>query len=76
MKMKGKFKDFIHDCYLLAEPSVDLDKVTTDNPVDCCKYTLRTVIYDYLVDHYCENEDDKYACNIWMLQSGPQLKED
>jgi len=50
--MKSEFKQFIHDCYLLAEPSVDLDKVTADNPIDCCKHTLRTVIYDYLINNY------------------------
>lgn len=76
MKMKGEFKQFIHDCYLLAEPSVDLDEVTTDNPIDCCKHTLLCSVYDSLLEEYCENNDEQFACNMWLLQSGTQLKED
>lgn len=74
--MKCDFGQFIRECYLHSEPSVDLDEVTTDNPVDCCKHTLLCSVYDSLLEEYCENKDEEYACNMWMLQSGPQLKED
>ena len=32
--------DFIRECYLRSTPSVDLDEVTSDNPIDCCKHKL------------------------------------
>ena len=43
--------------------------------VDCCKHTILTSVYDKIVDEFCENEDDKFAANMFMLMSGPQLVE-
>lgn len=72
----GRFGEFIRQCYLKSTPSVDLNDVTKDNPVDCCKHILNMSDYDEILKEFCENKDDEYACNIWMLQSGPKLKED
>lgn len=70
------FGVFIRECYLKSTPSVDLYEVTKDNPVDCCKHTLKMSDYNDILKEYCKTNDEEYACNMWMLQSGPQLKED
>lgn len=62
---------FVREVYLRSEPSVDLEAVTEQ--VDCCKHTIKMSVYDELVEEFCENEDDKYAANMFMLMSGPQL---
>ena len=35
------FNDFVRECYLQSVPSVDIDKITADNPINCCKHKLR-----------------------------------
>ena len=65
---------FIREVYLRSTPSVDLDLVTEQ--VDCTKHTIKCSVYDQLLDEYCENKDERFACNMFMLQSGPQLVED
>ena len=70
-----KFGDFIRDCYLQAVPSIDLNDVSKDNPIDCCDYHLKTDLYDDILNQYCENDEERKMCNMWMLQSGPQLVE-
>ena len=70
------FGAFIRECYLKSTPSVDLDEVTKENPIDCCKYTLKMSDYNDILKEYCKTDNEEFACNIWMLQSGPQLKED
>jgi hypothetical protein len=32
-------------------------------------------VYDQLLDEYCENKDDRFTANMFMLHSGPQLVE-
>lgn len=74
------FNDFVRECYLQSEPSVDIDKVTADNPINCCKHKLRMGVYEKLMDKLTEALKGKYeprevrmACNMWCLSSGPQL---
>lgn len=69
------FGKFIRECYLRSTPSVDLDTVTSDNPIDCCQYRLSVDEYDKILDEFeVKGDDDKMvACNMWMLQSGPSL---
>jgi hypothetical protein len=74
--MRISFEEFKRQCYLKSTPSVDLNDVTIDNPIDCCDYKLQLSVYNDLLRGNCENNDEVYACDIWMLQSGPQLKED
>ena len=77
IKMKtGVFGEFIRQCYLKSTPSVDLNEVSKDNPVDCCKHILNMSDYDEIQKEFCENDNDIVACNMWMLQSGPQLFDD
>lgn len=64
---------FIREVYLRSTPSVDLDLVTEQ--VDCTKHTILMSVYDQLREEYCENEQEKFAANLFMLQSGPQLVE-
>ena len=64
---------FIREVYLRSEPSVDLNLVPEGERVDCCKHTIKMGVYDALVEEYCETEDDKFAANMFMLMSGPQL---
>lgn len=67
---------FIREVYLRSTPSVDLDLVPEGEQVDCSKHTLKMSEYDKLLNEYCENTDERFACNMFMVQSGPQLIED
>ena len=71
------FYAFMRQCYLRSNPSVDLDKATRENPVNCSHHTLLISEYEKILDEFVpdKNKDKLYACNIWLLQSGPQLKE-
>lgn len=78
---KFDFGGFVRECYLRSEPSVDLDEVTSDNPVNCSKHRLSTDEYKRILVEYGVadenpidgNRDRLFGCNMWMLQSGPQL---
>ena len=43
--MKISFEEFKRQCYLKSTPSIDLDEVTKENPIDCCKHTLKMSDY-------------------------------
>lgn len=80
---KFNFGAFVRECYLRSTPSVDLDKVTSDNPVNCSDHRLSTdeykrILVEFGVTDENENPIDPNSnlligCNMWMLQSGPQL---
>lgn len=74
------FNDFVRACYLNSEPSVDL--TATEEQVDCCQHKLRMSVYTRLVDELkaalygkVNEQDVNVACNMWALQSGPQIVE-
>ena len=67
---------FIREVYLRSTPSVDLDLVPEGEQVDCRNHKIKMSEYDKLLQEYCENKDERFACNMFMLQSGPQLIED
>ena len=74
------FNDFVRACYLNSEPSVDL--TATEEQVDCCHHKLALSVYKKLVDELksalcgkVNEQDVDLACNMWALQSGPQLVE-
>ena len=67
---------FIREVYLRSTPSVDLDLVTEEHRVDCTKHTLPMSVYNELLAEYCENEDERFTANMFMLMSGPQLVQD
>lgn len=76
--------DFIRECYLRSTPSVDLDEVTSDNPIDCCKHKLSEREYETILQEFgITNEqgetldhDRLVGCNMWMIGSGPSLYKD
>ena len=78
---KFDFGGFIRECYLRSEPSVNLDDVTSDNPIKCSDHRLSVENYHAIcVDYGLEdadgntlNHDRLCGCNMWMLMSGPQL---
>jgi len=80
---KFDFGGFVRECYLRSEPSVDLNNVTSDNPVNYSKHWLSTDEYKRILVEYGvadENEnpidgnrDRLIGCNMWMMRSGPQL---
>ena len=74
--IKMNFSEFKRQCYLRAEPSVDLNDVTKDNPINCDKHKLKCSVYDEIIKEFCKTKDEEYACNIWELQSGPKLDDD
>lgn len=67
---------FVREVYLRSTPSIDLHLVPEGEKVDCCKHTIPMSVYDQLLEEYCEKEDDRFAANMFMLQSGPQLIKD
>lgn len=67
---------FVREIYLRSTPSVDLDLVAEGEKVDCTKHTIKCSVYDELLAEFCQTEEEKFACNMFMLQSGPQLIED
>ena len=80
---KFDFDGFIRECYLRSEPSVDLNNVTSDNPIKCSDHRLSVENYHAIcVDYGLEDKDGNTldhdrlcGCNMWMLKSGPQLYE-
>ena len=84
MAKKFDMYEFVRDCYLRSTPSVDLNEVTKENPIDCCKHRLSVENYHAIcVDYKLEDEDGKTldhdrlcGCNMWLLQSGPLLYHD
>ena len=75
---------FMRECYLRSTPSVDLDEVTSENPIDCCKHRLSQSDYEKILQEFgITNEhgetlehDRLVGCNMWMLGSGPSLYKD
>lgn len=67
------FKGFVRECYLRSVPSVDLEKVT--EIVDCREHRLSLAEYDNILRDFDvkEGTKERFACNMWVLQSGPQL---
>jgi len=71
----------MRECYLRSEPSVDLDEVTSEHPIDCCAHKLSTIEYDNIlrefgvIDEHGEAIDHERlgACNMWELGMGPSL---
>lgn len=70
-----EFGKFVRECYLRSVPSVDLNNVTSENPVDCCKHKLLESEYEKILKEFNpeDNPDITVGCTIWMIQSGPQL---
>ena len=73
-----EFGEFIRECYLRSTPSVDLNDVTEENPVDCREHKLLLSEYEKILAEFkVEAGTELYCgCNMWMLQSGPQLVND
>lgn len=69
------YKEFIRQCYLKSTPSVDLNNVTKENPIDCYKHQLKISDYNNLIEKFCKTTEEETTCNMWTLQSGPQLIE-
>lgn len=71
--MKISFKDFVREVYLRSTPSVDLDLVPDGELVDCTEHTIPCRVWDGMLAEYCEDPDERFQCNMFLLQSGPQL---
>ncbi len=73
-----QFGNFVRECYLRSVPSVDLDALKTNEKIKCSDYKLTVSEYENILDEFDvkENSDEALACNMFMLQSGPQLVDD
>ena len=70
------FYNFMRECYLRSNPSVDLDKASKENPVNCSEHLLLISEYEKILDELkIRNTEYEISCNMWLLRSGPQLKE-
>ena len=75
--------DFMRECYLRSTPSVDLDEVTSEHPINCCAHKLSTDEYNKILTEFgITDENGKAidqerltACNMWELGMGPSLYE-
>lgn len=70
---KFDFSGFVRECYLRSEPSVDLNEVTEENPVNCCEHRLAISEYERICREFDVKDEYDAACGMWMIQSGPQL---
>lgn len=68
-------KEFCRAIYLHAEPSVDLETIETT--IDCRDYRLKISECEKVYEEYgVKQGTDLYIqCNMWLLNSGPQLVE-
>jgi len=73
--------EFMRECYMRSTPSVDLDAVTRDNPIDCCAHRLSEQEYERILQEFGITDDQGntidhdrlVACNMWALNAGPSL---
>ena len=70
-----KYRAVKRECYLRSTPSVDLDLVTEDNPINCINHRLEYDELERIYSEYGVNEDLRLleACNMWLLFSGPSI---
>ena len=61
--------------YLRSEPSVDL--ATVEGQVDCSKHRLKISVCEKIYEEFGveKGTDLEMDCNMWLLNSGPQLVE-
>lgn len=73
-----EFGKFVREVYLRSVPSVDLDKVTGNKKVNCSDHKLTVSEYNNILKEFDVKDDSNeiLACNMFMLQSGPQLIDD
>ena len=64
---------FVREVYLRSTPSVDIEVITEQ--VDCTKHTIPMSVYGQLLEEFCENDEERWSANMFMLMSGPQLVE-
>lgn len=69
-------KGFIRECYLLSEPSIDLDQIDKSTVVDCCEHRLALSTYEMLLEKYAKTDEERLACHFWELNQGPTLYND
>ncbi len=75
---KINFHDFARECYLRSVPSIDLDEVSPENPIDCRDYKLKESEYNRILSEFGieSGTDLMVACGIWLVQSGPSIIRD
>lgn len=85
MRTIGNFNadDFIREVYLRAVPSVDLNEVSWENPVDCNSCTILESVWLRLLNEFDLNDrkdgrderrkDVRYDVHFWMMNSGPKI---
>lgn len=74
----------MRECYLRSNPSVDLDKVTGEGVIKPGSHRLGEGEYSAILREYgvlgengeTLNRELLLACNMWMLNNGPQLFDD
>lgn len=64
---------FARECYLRSVPSVDLDNVTKEKPVNCSDHKLKESEYDKILDEFNVTAEQRTGLNMWLLMSGPSL---
>ena len=65
-------RGFIREVYRRATPSVDFDKAEKIVPWE---HQLKVSEYEAILKEFGvkEGTDEMFQCNMWMLNSGPQL---
>ena len=65
-------KKFIKKVFLCSVPSVDIDTVK-DGEIDCRNHSITEKEWDKILNEFCENENERVACSLWLVTSGPKL---
>lgn len=61
---------FIREVYASATPAVDFDRAEQITPWE---HTIPESKYSELVAKYAQSDDERFACAMWELNSGPSL---
>jgi hypothetical protein len=64
---------FARECYLRSVPSVDLDHVTKEKPVNCSDHKLKESEYDKIMNEFNATDEQRVGLNMWCLLSGPSI---
>lgn len=75
----------MREVYLNAVPSVDLNEVSADAPIDCRKHTIPESVYERIVSEFDLMDrgdgndglraETRLSMGLWLLNGGPRICE-
>lgn len=72
MKTKEEFYQFQRQVYLNAEPPIDLNDVSVDNPIAPWEHKIKMSVYNRIEAEFTKGHPDiVMAVAFWFLNNGP-----